>query len=153
MSNVARTNHYHRLVIDQLALIKMTSVESDVLDVAFSLLFEQLVCAFIVEISELTLPSEYWLSFDRVMHEAEKDSANWILSSIRNDINETGHWLNQWRIHRSSIVDFKASKNTVGRPQTIQIKTIDESLSEKYSSWLSSFERLLENTRDLNSQY
>ena len=153
MSVVARTNRLHSAAIQQLTCAKLHSGDSDGLDVAFCLLFEQLLCSFVMEICQLSIPFGQLVTFDRVLAEAEKDPKHWLVGQLKRGMLESGHWLSQWRIERNNIVAMAAKSNLQVGLGLIQTRNLEETVKTNGEIWLSEFAVLLESTRELNNQY
>jgi hypothetical protein len=134
-------------LLEQIAFVDNPSAELACRS-GFVLLFEQALISFVQELEdtqEVQLCLMPWL--------LELDTENWLVLSLKKNISEPGHWLNDWFNQRKSVQQLKThrSENIVSEDMIFTTNSNDHYTT--YKQWLTDFLVLMNEYRELNSQY
>jgi hypothetical protein len=113
---------------------------------AFLLVFEQMLIALVLEIEESNENPTSLMPW--VM---DRETENWLVLSLRKDIGDSSHWLNAWHKERKHLVQMPSSSQAAS--SGLIASSRENSQFERYSDWLSEFNELMTQCRELNSQY
>jgi hypothetical protein len=114
----------------------------------FILLFEQTLIAFVLELEDSKVTQ---MSLMPWLLELETD--NWLVRSIRKHISEPGHWLNDWYNLRKSVDQAHSNRGKNTQIEDLIYTTNGNSDCDTYREWLKYFIDLMNEYRELNSQY
>ena len=157
MSPVARTNIIHSQLI-QLVALQATSnpLAQPALRNSFILLLEQGLCALVRELvaSADRLGNDGGLNALLVALD-DDSSQSALVRSLRNGLQESGHWLHYWSSARQHCFQPLAVAPQVVHPTESQlIPMVDRELARRSSdcvSWLQGFADLVFSSRSLNN--
>ena len=158
MSPIARTNIIHSQLI-QLVALQATSntLAQPALLNSFILLLEQGLCALIRELAAPVDSARNDGGLSALLLELDDDtSRSALVSSIRNDQQDLGHWLYHWSSARLHCFQPAAvAPQVVVHPTESQlIPMVDRELARRPNdcvSWLQGFADLVFSSRSLNN--
>lgn len=154
MAGIQTTNRWHQAVRQQLGTTADASgLSAFGTEVSFILQFDQLLCAWLIELSGQEIPPEA-VSFESLLVRLlQNDPVVAQIVQIDEASRRPASWIYEFVMARRSILIHQGQKAATS-PNLIATQSIDgNSTSDTFRSWLEEFEQWLESFRELNQEY